>query len=63
MWNPDAVLRVEDIRHQPNTQERLDKAAATQMVFEEVLIHIVDRFIRTTGSDQLVLTGARRSTQ
>ena len=57
MWNPDAVLRVEDIRHQPNTQERLDKAAATQMVFEEVLIHIVDRFIRTTGSDQLVLTG------
>ena len=50
MWNPDAVLRVEDIRHQPNTQERLDKAAATQMVFEEVLIHIVDRFIRTTAA-------------
>ena len=57
MWNPDAVLRVEDIRHRPNTQERLDKAAATQMVFEEALFHIVDRFIRTTGSDRLVLTG------
>jgi carbamoyltransferase len=57
MWNPDAVLRVEDIRHQPNTQERLDKAAATQMVFEDALIHIVDRLIRTTGSDRLVLTG------
>lgn len=27
MWNPDAVLRVEDIKHKENTQERLDKAA------------------------------------
>src|SRR5262249_38805809 len=24
MWNPNAVLRVEDIRHQPHTQERVD---------------------------------------
>jgi carbamoyltransferase len=46
MWNPDAVLRVEDIHHHPNTQERLDKAAATQMVFEDALIHIVDCLIR-----------------
>ena len=57
MWNPDAVLRVEDIQHHPNTQERLDKAAATQMVFEDALIHIIDCLIRTTGSDRLVLTG------
>ena len=57
MWNPDAVLRVENIRHQPNTQDRLDKAAATQMVFEDALIHIIDCLIRTTGSDRLVLTG------
>jgi carbamoyltransferase len=57
MWNPDAVLRVEDIRHKEDTQERLDKAAATQMVFEDALIHIIDHLIRTTGSDQLVLTG------
>ncbi len=57
MWNPDAVLRVEDIRHKENTQERLDKAAATQMVFEDALIHIVDHLIRITGSDQLILTG------
>ena len=57
VWNPDAVLRVEDIHHHPNTQERLDKAAATQMVFEDALIHIVDCLIRTTGSDRLVLTG------
>ncbi|HWX37024.1 MAG TPA: carbamoyltransferase C-terminal domain-containing protein, partial [Steroidobacteraceae bacterium] len=57
MWNPDAVLRVENIRHQPNTQDRLDKAAATQMVFEDALIHIIDCLIRSTGSDRLVLTG------
>jgi carbamoyltransferase len=57
MWNPDAVLRVEDIQHKPDTQERLDKAAATQMVFEDALVHIIDHLIRQTGSDQLVLTG------
>ncbi len=57
MWNPDAVLRVEDIHHRPNTQERLDKAAATQMVFEDGLVHIIDGLIRITGSDRLVLTG------
>ena len=57
MWNPDAVLRVEDIHHRPDTQDRLDKAAATQMVFEDALIHVVDHFIRQTGSDRLVLTG------
>jgi carbamoyltransferase len=57
MWNPDAVLRVEDIHHRPNTQERLDKAAATQMVFEDGLVHIIDGLIRMTGCDRLVLTG------
>ena len=57
MWNPDAVLRIEDIHHKENTQERLDKAAATQMVFEDALMHVIDHFIRTTGSDRLVLTG------
>ena len=57
MWNPDAILRVEDIRHKPDTQERLDKAAATQMVFEDALIHIIDFLIRKTGSNRLILTG------
>ncbi|MBI2715824.1 MAG: carbamoyltransferase [Rhizobiales bacterium] len=57
MWNPDAMLRVEDIQHKENTQERLDKAAATQMVFEDALMHVIDYFIRATGSDRLVLTG------
>jgi predicted NodU family carbamoyl transferase len=57
LWNPDAVLRVEDIQHRPDTQERLDKAAATQLVFEDALIHVIDFLIRHTGSDRLVLTG------
>jgi carbamoyltransferase len=57
MWNPDAVLRIEDIKHRENTEERLDKAAATQMVFEDALFHIIEHFIRATGSDRLVLTG------
>ncbi len=57
MWNPDAVLRIEDIRHKENTQERLDKAAATQMVFEDALMHVIAHAIRSTGGDRLVLTG------
>jgi carbamoyltransferase len=57
LWNPDAMLRVEDIHHKENTQERLDKAAATQMVFEDALMHVIDHFIRLTGSDRLVFTG------
>jgi carbamoyltransferase len=57
MWNPDAILRVEDIKHKEGTQERFDKAAATQMVFEDALVHIIHHLIRITGSDQLVLTG------
>lgn len=56
-WNPDAVLRVENIQHASITRERLDKAAATQLVFEDALFHILEHMIRTTGSDKLVLTG------
>jgi carbamoyltransferase len=57
LWNPDAVLRVEDIEHRADTQDRLDKAAATQLVFEDALKHIVDHLLRTTGASRLVLTG------
>jgi carbamoyltransferase len=57
MWNPDAILRLEDIHHKADTQERLDKAAAAQMVFEDVLIHVIEFLIRRTGSDRLVLSG------
>ena len=55
MWNPDAVLRVEGSGQ--DTQERLDKAAAAQMVFEDALFHVIDHFIRRTHSHRLVLTG------
>jgi carbamoyltransferase len=41
MWQPDAVLRVEDIEHAPITVDRVDKAAAVQLVFEDALFHIV----------------------
>jgi carbamoyltransferase len=57
LWNPDAVLRVEDINHRPDTRDRLDKAAATQLVFEDAMIHVVDHLLRATGANQLVLTG------
>lgn len=57
MWNPDAVLRVDDVQHSEITRDRCDVAAATQLVFEDALFHIVDHYIRQTGADQLVLTG------
>jgi carbamoyltransferase len=57
LWNPDAVLRVEDIKHRPDTQDRLDKAAAAQLVLEDAMIHVVDHLLRTTGAHRLVLTG------
>jgi carbamoyltransferase len=57
LWNPDAVLRVEDIHHRPDTRDRLDKAAATQLVFEDAMIHVVDHLLRSTGANRLVLTG------
>jgi carbamoyltransferase len=57
MWHPDHVLRVEDIQHSSFTQERLDRAAALQLLFEDVLCHVVGYLIRLTGSTKLVLTG------
>lgn len=57
LWNPDAMLRVEDIHHRSDTRDRLDKAAATQLVFEDAMIHVVDHLLRVTGASRLVLTG------
>jgi carbamoyltransferase len=57
MWNPDAVMRVDIASNSADAQERFDKAAATQLVFEDALFHIVGHLIRATGSKQLVLTG------
>jgi carbamoyltransferase len=57
LWNPDAVLRVEDINHRPDTKDRLDKAAATQLVLEDAMIHVIDHLLRITGAHRVVLTG------
>jgi carbamoyltransferase len=57
MWHPDAILSVENIRHPEITRDRVDKAAAVQMVFEDALVHIVEHLIRATGGHRLVLTG------
>jgi carbamoyltransferase len=57
MWNPDAVMRVDIASNAVDAQERFDKAAATQLVFEDALFHIVGHAIRATGANQLVLTG------
>lgn len=56
-WDPDSVLNVEDIEHAPITKDRVDKAAAVQMVFEDALFHIVGHYLKTTESHQLILTG------
>jgi carbamoyltransferase len=57
MWHPDAVLNVDNIEHAPITIDRVDKAAAVQLVFEDALFHVVQHLIRTTRSTRLVLTG------
>ena len=57
MWNPDAILNVDDIDHSPITQDRVDKAQALQMVFEDGLHHIVDYLVKKTGASRLVMTG------
>jgi carbamoyltransferase len=57
MWNPDAVLSVDAIRHAPVTTARVDKAAACQLVFEDALQHVLEPLVRASGSTRLVLAG------
>ena len=57
LWNPDAVLNLDSIRHAEATQDRVDKAAAVQMVFEDALFHLLDGAIRESGCDRVVLCG------
>ncbi|KAK6997007.1 Carbamoyltransferase-domain-containing protein [Favolaschia claudopus] len=57
MWNPDAILKIESVQHSEITRHRVDLAAATQLVFEDGIFHIIDHLIRSTQSDQLVLGG------
>lgn len=57
LWNPDAVLNVDTIAHAPLTRERVDKAAACQLVFEDALEHVVEAALRRTRARRLVLSG------
>lgn len=57
IWNPDVVLDVNDIQHAPITRQRVDKAAALQLIYEDALFHMVDYLIRKTGSNKLILSG------
>ncbi|MCK4406650.1 MAG: hypothetical protein KAT33_04890 [Bacteroidales bacterium] len=57
IWNPDCILNIDDIKHAQITQERVDKAAALQLIFEDALTHIVDYLISFSGSNQLILSG------
>jgi carbamoyltransferase len=56
-WNPDNVLNVDDVEHSEITQDRVDKAIALQMVYEDGLHHVIDFLIRRSGANKLVLTG------
>ncbi len=57
LWNPDLVLNVDNVKHTKINRERVDKAAAVQMVFEDALFHMIAFMIDQTGSDKLVLCG------
>lgn len=57
MWNPDAVLKVDDVEHSEATKDRVDLAAATQLVFEDAVFHIVEHMIKSTGCSRLVMSG------
>ena len=57
MWNPDAILNVENVEHSPITRDRVDKAAATQLLFEDILFHLIGHLIHQTRAHKLVLTG------
>lgn len=57
MWNPDAVLSVDDISHSEITQDRVDKAAALQLIFEDALVHVMHYWVDKTKATNLVMTG------
>ncbi len=53
--NPDETLRFD--AEAAILPDRVDLAAATQMVLEDALCHVVDHWLRMTRSRNLVLTG------
>jgi carbamoyltransferase len=57
LWNPDAVLDPDRTDLPALTRERLDKAAAVQLLFEDGLAHVLDHWLAATGARRLVWTG------
>lgn len=62
-WNPDLILHAEDYNHLESSQrlsqaDRLDKAAALQMVLEDAMAYTVgDMIKKSKGGNKLVLSG------
>ena len=57
LWNPDAVLRVEDIRIGPIPGPVSTRPRRRNCSFEDAMIHVVDHLLRVTAASRLVLTG------
>lgn len=56
-WNPDAVLDPENTQAPELTRRRLDEAAALQLLFEDIVAHLVEHLLRSTGICRLVWAG------
>ncbi len=56
-WDPEYALDFERGMRTVGVQDRVDKIAAVQLVFEDAVFHIVEGFIRDLKTDQLVMTG------
>ncbi len=66
MWNPDAVLNVDvleskikdetNVAHQEMI-DRVDKAAALQLFFEDMIFHVMEDAISVTSATKVIWTG------
>ncbi|MFK7927123.1 MAG: carbamoyltransferase C-terminal domain-containing protein [Myxococcota bacterium] len=57
LWDPNAVLDPHNLEVPELTQQRLDRAAAIQLVFEDAVRHVLDHWVRRTGVRRVVWTG------
>jgi len=57
LWDPDAVLDPHNLAVPELTQQRLDRAAAIQLVFEDAVCHVLDHWVGQTGARRVVWTG------
>ena len=57
LWNPDNVVDPDRVEHAEITQQRLDKAAALQLVFEDSLFHMIGVLLRKYKVPRMVFVG------